>query len=63
MVTSDDLSEAWKQGYIKGWQTIKPTIPSIPTRTASYPAGIMDPITYFYNKGFELGKYNASIAP
>lgn len=63
MTTSEDLNDAWRQGYTKGWQSLKPTLPSIPTRAASYPAGILDPWDHFYQEGYRLGRLNASMAP
>ena len=53
-------NEGWRDGYIAGWQTVKRTIPSIPARPGSYPPGVSDVYSYFYNLGHQLGQANAS---
>jgi hypothetical protein len=62
MSSSPDINQAWKTGYIKGWNTIFPTIPSIPARPASVPAGVTDTWKYFHDEGYKLGRYNAGLA-
>lgn len=57
-----DINEAWKSGYIKGYKDVTGKIPSIPPRPGSIPAGITDPIKYFYQQGYELGKRNGEYA-
>ena len=54
MATSEQCNEAWKNGFIAGHRTVRNTIPPIPPRPASHPGGV-DPIDYFYRKGYELG--------
>lgn len=55
MTTSDECNKAWGQGYTDGWRQYKSTLPSIPARPASIPAGV-DPLEYFYEEGYASGK-------
>jgi hypothetical protein len=59
MATSNDCSNAWREGYIAGYKSIKGTIPGVPARPAAIPAGIRDPVDYFYRLGYERGQQAA----
>lgn len=55
---SEDINEAWLRGYTDGYKSVTGRIPSIPPRPGSIPAGVADPVEYFYQQGYKLGKQN-----
>jgi hypothetical protein len=55
MATSEECNQAWKNGYIAGYQSIKGRIiPPIPCRPGTYPPSV-NPIQYFHSLGFAAG--------
>lgn len=54
MATSEECNQAWKDGYISGFKSVRGTIPSVPSRPGSHPPGV-DPLAYYYQKGYEAG--------
>jgi hypothetical protein len=54
MATSEQCNQAWTQGYIAGYRSIRGGTPSVPSRPGTSPPGV-DPIRYFYDKGFDAG--------
>ena len=54
MATSEECNQAWKNGYIAGYKSIKGSTPSIPCRPGTYPPSV-DPIQYFHSQGFAAG--------
>lgn len=59
MATPHDYNKAWERGYIDGYMRNRSTIPSIPSRPASYPPGV-DPQDYYYKEGYAKG-YKAGL--
>jgi hypothetical protein len=59
MATSEQCNEAWKNGYIAGYQTARRAIPPIPPRPGGVPPS-QDPVDYFYRLGYEAGRTAAS---
>lgn len=53
--TSAECNDAWQHGYVDGWRKYNSTRPPIPTRPA-YPAGVIDPLKYYYEAGLERGR-------
>lgn len=62
MATSQEMDQAWTDGYIAGARETRITMPPIPTRPASFPPGVGDPIEYFRKEGFAAAvRYSAGI--
>lgn len=56
-VTPMSNSEAWKNGVIDGFQSVKPgLIPTIPSYPASVPAGERNQASYYYELGYKKGR-------
>jgi len=60
MASSGDINNAWKDGFIEGYKSVKGTIPSVPPRPGGYPSGVTDPVSYFYRLGYDAGTQKAN---
>ena len=62
MATEQEMDAAWTEGWLAGSKETRITIAPVPSRPATYPSSVTDPIDHFRKEGFAAAvRYSAGI--